>query len=421
MSKPNKSENKSATNKAELRASLPDLLNRATFSPEAAHVALRTYTILRQKPPIALLTKENIIGALPLKDIPKSLDYLSKSEVHVDISTALTAFRLLASQQLRGTVDRKSITPIGKAIASKLTKIATPSSKSKKTDISNRAPVNPSPVFTKETVSATGDLVLWILPRLFESQSRGRRPVTPLAAKLVRAFELIWRRSSRSETALIAVTFFNSLRRVLPKSSYADLEEEYAGPKEETQIATLVREANSALFEEAKYALLDGRLKELQTVLNSIPEERERKILLTELQDLCQKRPSEITPEAMEWVARQIDDRRKNVNAPVAADESQSSELHYIATSLLSAWDASPEGVQSQRSLENVQRLARELFKVDLAGSPGEIVTYDERLHSLIQNAGVPAEVEIVRPGVRWSDGVRTRFLVRAVVKALVR
>jgi hypothetical protein len=220
---------------------------------------------------------------------------------------------------------------------------------------------------------------------------------------------------------LIAVTFFNSLRRVLPKSSYADLEEEYAGPKEETQIATLVREANSALFEEAKYALLDGRLKELQTVLNSIPEERERKILLTELQDLCQKRPSEITPEAMEWVARQIDDRRKNVNAPVAADESQSSELHYIATSLLSAWDASPEGVQSQRSLENVQRLARELFKVDLAGSPGEIVTYDERLHSLIQNAGVPAEVEIVRPGVRWSDGVRTRFLVRAVVKALVR
>ena len=126
-------------------------------------------------------------------------------------------------------------------------------------------------------------------------------------------------------------------------------------------------------------------------------------------------------PEAIEWVARQIEHRRKNVNAPVAADASQSSELHYIATSLLSAWDASHEGAQSQRSLESVQRLARELFKVDLAGSPGEVVAYDERLHALSQNTDVPAEVEIVRPGVRWSDGVRTRFLVRAVVKALVR
>lgn len=79
MSKPIKSENKSAANKAALRASLPDLLKSASSGPEAAQAALRACTILHQKTPIALLTKKNIIGALSLKEIPKSLDYLSSS------------------------------------------------------------------------------------------------------------------------------------------------------------------------------------------------------------------------------------------------------------------------------------------------------------------------------------------------------
>lgn len=420
MRKPKESDGGSASIKVALRAELPGLINRASSSPEAAQAVLRACAILHRKPPSVLVTKDNILGALSANEIPKSLEYLSKSENYLDVSDALIAFRQMAKQQLTGTLDRNTITVIGKTFASKLTKMATPGLK-KKTVKSKLGPEKPPLFFTKETVSATADVVLWIVPRLFESQSRSRRSVTPLVVKLVRAFELVWYQSSRSETALIGVSFVNSLRQVLSKSSYSELEDGDAGAEQGADIATFVRETNSALLEAGRLALLEGRLRELQASLRVIKGEHERNRFLSELRELCNQRPTELVPEAIEWVARQIENRRGNVEVPVAADESQSSALHYVAAVLLTAWDASHEGAQSKRSLETVQKLAREVFKVDLAGTPGEVVVFDERLHELHSDGrAVPSKVELVRPGVRWSDGVRTRFLLRAIVKPFV-
>jgi hypothetical protein len=64
--------------------------------------------------------------------------------------------------------------------------------------------------------------------------------------------------------------------------------------------------------------------------------------------------------------------------------------------------------------------LARDLFKVELTGELGQIVEYQEREHELSPTGGpVPNRVQLIRPGVRWSDGTRTRFLVRAIVKRI--
>ena len=253
-----------------------------------------------------------------------------------------------------------------------------------------------------------------MVPRLVESQDRRRHSVLPVAVNLLHTLNQIWRHSDQAASAEIVVGFFQSLSRHVKRSVYVDLEDD-------PDIAALLRDANAALVDHAKTALIEGRLKDLETSLRVLGSDRARSELLLALRQLCQQRASQILPETVEWVARHVGERSKDLKAPVAADESQSSALNYVSASLLAAWDASHEGRYAKRSLENVEKLAHELFKVDLLGTPGEVVTYDERSHVTDQSSiADSAEVEVVRPGVRWSDGIRTRVLVRATVKPTI-
>lgn len=399
--------------KADLRASLPDLLAKANSSPEEARAALQACLRLGQPAPADLLTSENITSTLSLNDVTRSLDRLSAKQIHLDISAALDAIRLLGKQELREPSDRRALLSTIKTVASKLTKMANPPVKASKKGASRGGQRGPQVQFTERTLSSSAELALWLMAKLFEPQPKISRSIYPLAIRLVHTVESIWRRSASPSAARSAVRFLSSLPRVLPTSVYAEL-------KAEPAIADFIHDAESAIVQEATAALLDGRLKELEGTLAVLSKDGNgRSRVLSELQRVCQSRPSELVHEAVEWVARQIEADNTRTKPPTAADESQSSELNYVAVSLLNAWDAAAEGARSARSLESIQRLARDLFKVDLTGVPGDIVVYNERQHEVRPPVTpVPAHVELIRPAVRWTDGIRTRFLVRAVVKA---
>jgi hypothetical protein len=403
----------SSREKADLRASLPDLLATANSSPEIAQAALKACFRLRQPAPAAILTSENIASTFLLNEVARSLDCLSASEITIDLSAALDAIQVLGKREFRGTADRKALLSTVKVVTSRLTKMANPPVKASKRGGPERSKPKTQIHFTEQTLSSSAELALWFLAKLFESQSRTSRPIYPLAIRLVHAVELIWRRAAPPIAGRYAMRFIRSLPRVLPASVYAEL-------KAEPTIADFIRDAESAIVQEATAALLDGRLKDLEGVLAVVSKQGNgRDRVLSELQGICQSRPSELVQEAVEWVARQIEMGDSRAKPPSAADESQSSELNYVAVSLLTAWDAAAEGERSTRSLESIQRLARELFKVDLMGIPGEIIVYNAQLHELRPPVNpTPTRVELIRPGVRWSDGIRTHFLVRAVVKA---
>ncbi len=330
---------------------------------------------------------------------------LSTSSEFISMSTVLTALRMKQLSDTTTTIQ------VAKAFNSNVAKILRQRKKTTRKS-SDHFKAKPGVVFTESTVVDAASVVLWMLIRLFDSADLNRRPVFPLAIKLVQSLKQIWRHSDRARTAETAVGFFQSLRKNVKRSVYADLEDEM-------EISEFIREANSNLADWARFVLLAGRLKDLQTTVR-LAEKDEQTKMLSELQETCRTRSSQVLPQVVEWVAQEVE-KSKRIRKPlVAADGSQSSDLNYVSVSLLNAWDAAPEGDRAARALVSIERLARELFRVELGNTVGEVVPYDERQHE-ITPSGAPAtrSVEVVRPGVRWSDGTRTRSLVRALVKPI--
>lgn len=389
-----------AAKKAALKASLPSLLTKASSDPKAAEEALRACATLKKKPPTSLLTQENIFRAFTPIEISKSLSLLSTSKNSVSLSSPLTALRM---KQLN---DRKTAVQIAKALTLNIAKVLGTNAKPKKS--SNRLKQQPTVVVTESTVADAAAVVLWILIRLFELSERNKSPVD-LSVSLIQSLREIWRRSDRAETAQLVVSFFHSLRKNLKRSVFGDLEDN-------TEVSAFAREANSELADWAHFVLLEGRLKELQAAVRTA-ESDERAAMLSKLQETCFIRSSQLLPEMVEWVAQEIEQGKRIRKPLVAADASQSSDLNYVAVSLLDAWNAASEGDRAARALVSIQRLARELFDVEFTDSVGEVVRFDERQHEITPSGqAATASVRVVRPGVRWSDGIRIRSLVRALV-----
>jgi hypothetical protein len=397
----------STREKAELRASLSELLRKATTDSEAAQKALAACLQLGLKVPSVLLTKENVAATLSLQDISRSLGRLSISHTVFDISPALSAILIVGRQQ---QPDRKILLSISKTVTTRILKIAQPPVRKSRGPFKNEAP---KIVFSELTLSSVIDFTLWIVGRLFDPSAMHSKAAYSQALRMVQTVELIWRRLPPPSGGRPAILFLQSLPRILPKAVYAELEDEES-------IAGFLADAKLALIQEAEDALLGAQIKDLESILALARNEKDNGAhILSHLQSICVSRPSSLLPEAVEWTARQIEKDKAPTKSPIAVDESQSSSLNYVALCLLGAWDAATEGEKAARAFESTRRLARDLFKVELMGELGQIVEYQEREHELSSSgSSVPDRVQLIRPGVRWSDGIRTRFLVRAIVKA---
>jgi len=396
----------STQEKAELRASLSELLRKANTDSEAAQKALAACLQLGLKVPSVLLTKENVAATLSLQDISRSLGRLSISHTVFDLSPALSAIRIIGRQQ---QPDRKILLSLSKTVTMRILKLAQPPVKKSKGLFKNEAP---KIVFSEHTLSSAIDLTLWILGRLFDPSAKHSKAAYSQALRMVQTVEMIWRRLPLPSGGRPAILFLQSLPRILPKPVYAELEDEKS-------ISGFLAAAKSAMIQEAEAALLEAQLKDLESIFALARNEKDKGAdILSHLQSICVSRPAELLPEAVEWTARQIEKDKAPTRSPIAVDESQSSSLNYVALCLLGAWDAASEGEKATRAFESTRRLARDLFKVELTGELGQIVEYQEREHDLTPSESpVPDRVQLIRPGVRWSDGIRTRFLVRAIVK----
>lgn len=389
-----------AAKKAALKASLPSLLQRASSDPKAAEEALRVCATLKKKPPTSVLTQENIFRALSPIEISKSLGLLSRARNSVSLSSPLTALRM---KQLN---DRKTAVQIAKALTLNISKVLGANAKPRKS--SKRVKEQPIIVVTESTVADASSVVLWILTRLVELSERSKSPVE-LSVALIKSLREIWWRSDRAETAQLVVSFFHSLRRNLKRAIFVDLEDN-------AEVSAFMRAANSELIDWARFVLLEGRLKELQAAVRTA-EGDERTKMLSQLQETCITHSSQLLPEVVEWVAQEIEQGKRVRKPLVAADASQSSDLNYVAVSLLDAWNAASEGDRAARSLVSIERLARELFNVEFTDSVGAVIRFDERQHEITPSGkAATANVTVVRPGVRWSDGTRIKSLVRTLV-----
>ena len=399
--------------KIDLRLDLPRLLHEAGSNEEAARIALRACLVLSCGIPKSLLTANNITGALSLREIVAALDRLAISEIRHDAAHALAAIRSASMKEIGGTADKRLLSWLTRSVTTKLLKLsgagAVGQKKTKGLNLERSVP----PRITAETISSAASLALWTLNRAPECRPEHKVKVHSLVLQWVSAVQAIWRSDRTPAGIIAAMKFIRSLRSTLSPTDYVQLESDH-------RVASFFQDVPSAIFAESSNALLNGRLKDLEALFSLIDTGKDGHArFLSGLQDICQSQSSDIPQEAVEWVARRIEATTHHVSAPSASDHSQSAELDDVSVCLLSAWDAASESDKSKRVLDNIRRLAHDLFQLDLIGTPGEVVPYDERQHDLkAQDQNPPGKVEITRPAVRWSDGVRTRFLIRAVVKA---
>lgn len=400
---------RSAEVRRDLRRRLPTLLREAPSGEQAARAAIQACCVLGSPIPADLLTTENIAAGLTAREIVRALNRLGPSEVHIDLSPALRALRTVSAKELSTTSEPRLIPDLNRAVTKKLLQLTgNGSATRRKTKDLKQIPTQRH--FTAGTVSSAADLALWLLRSFPETKKRNVSHAAAL--EWVRTIRALWRRTSTIGAIEAALTFLRGLRSVLTPPVYAAIN---ADPS----VVGFLDEATSALTRKAQDALRDGRLKDLIALLALAETQTAgRTRLLLTLQDVCQKRPFDLQPHVIEWVARNIEADRPKIAAPEAVDESQSSALDTVSLCLLSAWDSAGEGNRSARTLESVRRMARELFKLELVGTNGEIVAFDERQHELTGGTpNRPDRVRLKRPAVHWSDGLRTRVLVRAVVE----
>jgi hypothetical protein len=395
MSKPKASKAAAASEKAALRERLPGLLSDANSNAEAAQAALRACVALKKKPPISLLTEENINALSPIEILKLTPVFLDAKRL-VDLKGPLNTLRA-SGRRLPQPPSRKTLTQISKGLVTEVNKI-----------LKNQ---NTAVRFTDSTVAAFNANLLWLLPELFQQKKQSKTDL-PLAVNLLFALDRIWRHSIQPKTAAAVVEFFGSLRGSIPVSVYWDL-------MDDPRLNQLARDAQSALHSEASAALREGRLRDLQRIFRLIKDSEERRALIRQLDEICVSQPSQVASEVADWLARETGADTSRPKKLIAADQSQSSELNYVVVSLLDAWNAAGDGERSLRSLESVERLARQLYRVEFFGDKGEVVQYDELKHEIPNESSPPTSVEILRPGVQHSEGGRTRFLVRAVAKPL--
>lgn len=411
--KPFKSKKLSVQERAELRARLPELIGQAASNSEASREALQAYLRLRIPLPLELLTSKILSDGLSAREITGSLNRFANSEVYLDISEALIAIRAAAARQLEMTADKRFLSSLSKGITSKLLALSgeAGSKKPRKHPSKGSEKIRVNPL----TISAGADLAIWIIRAVGGAKKQTRGGAHPLAIRWVKTIYVLWRSCPGGEGLSHTAKFLRQLRSAVSPSAYASL-------MEQPEVISFFRDALSSAINEAPQALLDGRLNDLETYLSVVGNhENDRSQFLSRLSEVCRTQQGDLLPEAVEWVARRADSDSAKSKSPTPADESQSYALNYVSLCLLSSWDASSEGERGVETLKNVRHMARELFKVDLAGTPGEIVRYNQREHDLgSSKVDSPNQVKIVRPGVQWSDGIRSRVLVRAVVEPVV-
>lgn len=403
-----KTERLSAEDKRRLRASLNERLQESASNPDAASEALRLALKLHVKVPVQLRSRRNIAQAYSFEEVSRLFERLGDTQYALDLSEPLFALRdLVIKAKPKPTV----VLSVARRVNQRIRRHE--SNTSQTLDGLSLNKIKRKVVFTEGTVTAIIDWTLHAIPRILDSPKKTGPRYHRTAVEMLKSVEIVWRQSVHPCDPTDLIIFVRSLRRLVPTSLYGQL-------LDEPSFGGFMRDFESSLESVAETALVEARLKDLETIVDYAQRNTDKgTVLWAQLQRFCQTRVSEMVPEAIEWIAHRSDSSTVARNVWMPADPSQSSKLNYVALALLASWEAAEKSDASLNALETTKRMARELFHLDLAGKKDEVVPYVELHHRLSEsNVPLPELVKIVKPGVRWTDGTRTRFLIPAIVEA---
>jgi hypothetical protein len=384
------------------------MLEAGTRGGAAAVAALRACCIVGMRPPLELLKAENI-RSLSTEDIVRMFSRLGETKTSADYSTALEALRSKVSDP---NLTAQSLNTLSRQIANRLLKLAGTSIK--KTSRLGTLTLRSRLRFT----CATGKSAVGLAESLtkagtaFWTGKRGAENAYRTTTLWLKALEAIVPGDSDLESIASVLRLWRNLRSLLPPSAHLRL-------ASDDRTSAYIKSLRAQVPDRIEPALLDGRIDLLRQLLHlaeSDPDLRTR--ILSGLRETGARRLLEMPAGVSEWLVTEVPHTRESPKtSPKPADESQSAAVESVAACLLSAWDAATDPVRAPDALKALRAVAHDLFKVDLIGEVGEIVKFDSRYHETPQGATDLDAARIVRPGVLWSNGLRSRAIIRALVE----
>ena len=324
-----------------------------------------------------------------------------------DFSAVLVALRARLDRELRsGTSSRQGLVRVATTIPPKVLRLST-------TPTGPRRRKSRDQVFiTASTIAAFADLAVWVVKTARTADKRTPPDLRSLAVPWISAVDALWQSAPAGADSRVLAQFWRDVSSALGPTGLESV-------KSDPRVLAFSARKRDAIRSLATTALHEGRLETLESVeVLLASEEKEWKALLDHFRAASTSAGSKVPEVSIDWLARQLQVApRRHLTA---SDESQAGALDYAAGALLAAWDARSEGPRSQEAYEAIRSMSEAVFKLELVGSPGDRVAYDEGLHELPDRATTPSSaVKLLRPGVRWLDGVRSRTVVRATVEVV--
>ncbi len=395
--------------KAALRRRLPSMLEESRRDAATAVAALRAYCIAGIQPPDELLTAKNI-RRLATEEILHTLARLGERKSSADYSAVLEVLRDKVGER---QWSAKSFNALNRQVANRILKLAGAAKLKSAPKTSSLSPV-PRPDFTSETGRSAVELAESLI-RVGKTLWTGKRGVENAyrtASLWLKVIEAIVRENSELAALASVLRFWRRLDTILPRAAHARV----IGDEEANSYVERLR---SHLLRRIEPALLNGRLDELQRLLTFAEwDPAMREPIRSALTECAKRRLLELPPGVSEWLDALFPELREPTKRlPTAAEESQSAAVESVATCLLSVWDSTADPSRAESALKTLEGVARDLFKLRLLGRVGEVVEFDPRHHETVESATDLESAKIVRPGVIWSDGLRSRTVVRALVE----
>lgn len=101
----------------------------------------------------------------------------------------------------------------------------------------------------------------------------------------------------------------------------------------------------------------------------------------------------------------------------VLADESEGFHIFQLATALLLSWEACADSPKAAEAFNVFKLVAKNFFNIRISEEVGNIVTFDPKLHEIPGTSIEEGQVRVLRPWIEWSEGSKSRVLIRAIVE----
>lgn len=393
--------------KAELRRQLPALLESAATNAEARPATVKACLATQTPVPPTLLDPWVLASSLTGQELLAALGRLATRTVTHDFSAALSALRSRLDRELTsGETTRQKLVRLAATTPQKILRVAMGSGKPRR----QRSAV--PPVFvTPATIAALADLAAWTVKTATAGRSRSPADPRSVAAPWIAAVDALWQRVSADTDARVLAQFWREISLAVGPAALGSV-------RADSRVAAFLSRKREAVRLTAITAFQQGRIDTLRSLeALHAGEEADWNGVLEYFRSTCTSSGATIPETSLDWLSRQSEEATpRNLTA---ADESQSAALEYAAAALIAAWDAIKEGPRSRETYEAVQGLARALFRLELVGAPGDIVPFDELQQELLgASKERPVTVKLIRPGIRWSDGIRSRTVVRATAES---